>query len=137
MKDSENNWIGFLENPELATRFFESSPDLSYCDLPSMQIDERGTQLTLGVNLQRLPDKQIPEWGEKKFNNFGFYLTFVDLQDLDIVGWLYTPTHNVKMERTPDSNIRVEICGEGTSVRFTAGSARMAGGTAYRASSVP
>ncbi|WP_406218415.1 Imm50 family immunity protein [Streptomyces decoyicus] len=137
MKDSEKNWIGLLENPEIATRLFESAPDLSYCNLPSLQIDERGTELTLGVDLQRLPDKQIPEWGERKFNNFGFYLTFSNLQDLDIDGWLYTPTQNVEMGRTHESRIRVEIYGEGVSVRFTAGAVKMTGGRAYRASSIP
>ncbi|MFD9209816.1 Imm50 family immunity protein [Streptomyces sioyaensis] len=137
MKDSNRNWIELLENPELATQFFESAPDLSYCNLPSLQIDERGSQLTLGVDLQRLPDKRIAEWEERNFNSFTFHLAFTNLRDLEIDGWLHTPTQNVEMGRTRESRIRVEIYGEGVSVRFTAGSVKMTEGRAYRASSIP
>ncbi|MFG2142194.1 Imm50 family immunity protein [Streptomyces sp. NPDC048650] len=137
MDNSEEQWTGLLENPEFAHRFFESAPLLSYCDLPSIQIDERGRELSLRVVLQRLPDKPLLEWVEKKFNTFGFFLTFANLQELDIEGWLYTPTQNVEIELTRESLIRVAVRGEGMSVRFTAGAVKMTGGTAYRASSIP
>lgn len=137
MTDSEENWIGLLENPEFASRYFESAPTLSQCNLFSMQIDERGTELTLGVVLRCLPDNPLPEWVEKKFNAFEFSLIFANLQELDIDGWLYTPTQNVKIERTREGRIRAEIYGEGMSVCFTAGAVNMTGGRAYRASSIP
>lgn len=134
MNNSEENWTELLENHEPVNQFFESAPALGRCNLFSMQIDERSTALTLGIDLRRLPDKLLPEWEGKNLNAFVFFLEFANLQELDVDGWLYTPTQNVTIERTHEGRIRTEICGEG---RFTAGTVNMMGGRAYRASSIP
>ncbi|MFI9052874.1 Imm50 family immunity protein [Streptomyces sp. NPDC053427] len=99
MNNSDEKWIGLLENPELADRFFVSAPALGGCDLSSLAIDERGKALTLRIGLDRLPEKPLPEWVKKNLNAFAFSLAFADLDDLDIDGWLYTPTQSAELRR--------------------------------------
>ncbi|MGW8556641.1 Imm50 family immunity protein [Streptomyces tubercidicus] len=137
MNSPESSWFDFLEDVQVAGRYFDDAPDLGLCDLFSVHIDERDVGLTLGVNLLRLPDKLLPEWEGKNFNAFTFFLTFTMVEELNADGWRHAPKRSVEIRKYGGRRIWVEVLGQGESVQFTADSVKMSGASAYRASSIP
>ncbi|MEU3460997.1 Imm50 family immunity protein [Streptomyces sp. NPDC006733] len=99
-----------------------------------LHIDERETGVTLGFELDRLPDHPIPEWTGKGFNAFEMYLSFTGVSGLEIDGWAFAFQGAVSVERDPGGGIRVEISGPAESVVFRAGAAALVKARAYRAS---
>ncbi|MDF9814885.1 Imm50 family immunity protein [Streptomyces sp. SPB162] len=131
---SASDWPELLTDPGPVTDLFASAPDLAECGLFYLHIDERDTGVTLGFELDRLPDRPIPEWTEKGLNAFEMFLSFTGVSDLMIDGWTFAPKDVVSVKRTPDGRMRVNISGPGESVTFDAGAAALVKAKAYLAS---
>ncbi|MCZ4122163.1 Imm50 family immunity protein [Streptomyces sp. H39-S7] len=131
---SASDWPELLDDPGLVTDLFASAPDLSQCGLFYLHIDERDTAITLGFELDRLPDQPLPEWTAKGLNAFEMFLSFTGVSGLVIDGWTFAFKETVSVERHPDGGMRVEISGPGESVVFHARAATLVKARAYLAS---
>ncbi|MFJ1745716.1 Imm50 family immunity protein [Streptomyces sp. NPDC088116] len=118
-----SNWSTFLGDPQKISGLYDQEPDLNSCELFYVQVDERGSSITLGFETSHLPQNPTPEQSSAEFNSFEFYLTFMDTQDLSIKGWTGSPRRNVGLERTSAGTLAMSITSTGTSIEFQARSA--------------
>lgn len=131
---SASDWPELLTDPGTVTDLFTSAPDLAECGLFYLHIDERDAAVTLGFELDRLPDRPLPEWTEKGLNAFEMFLSFTGVSGLLVDGWTFAPKDAVLVRRNPDGGMRVDISGPGESVTFDARTAALVKAKAYLAS---
>ncbi|MFI9100012.1 Imm50 family immunity protein [Streptomyces fildesensis] len=132
---SASDWPELLTDPGAVTDLFAAAPDLADCGLFYLHVDDRETGVvTLGFELDRLPDHPLPEWTEKGLNAFEMFLSFTGVSDLRIDGWTFAPKDVVALERDPDGGMRVRISGPGECVAFGARAAGLVKAKAYLAS---
>ncbi|MEU6838598.1 Imm50 family immunity protein [Streptomyces rubiginosohelvolus] len=114
------DWPSFLDDPQSIYSLYDEGPDLSRCDLFHMLADERKDSITLGFQTAQTPERIRPEWREKEYNSFTFYLFFSGVHELDIRGWGNPGCKEVSIQRKTDENLVVTITSEGSSATFRA-----------------
>lgn len=119
------DWTELLDDASGLTDVYSTVPPLDRCKLHYLHFDERGTSATLGLSTGDLPDRPLPEWEAKPFNNLTFYLVGEEITEVALNGWkLPTPT----LQLAPAAaGVSVLAEDEGSSLRLTAESVRIQG----------
>jgi hypothetical protein len=115
-----SDWADHLVDPEAIRRFFAAPPALETCDLFYFHVDERDRAITAGFNHHGLPDHSSPEWSEKGFNAFEFFLTFAGTSGLRIAGWEHTGMDHYTFSPGLLGGLPVTMSGQGQRIDFQA-----------------
>lgn len=123
---SASEWQRFLADPYfLGELYADSPPSLDECELFYVHVDERDDSVTLGFDTGRLPSHPAPEWHEKPYNRFEFYLLFSGVMDFRVGKWTDTEAREVDITVTPGGVISVSLGRDDSGINFRASSMRL------------
>jgi hypothetical protein len=129
-----SDWMKVLRSPQFLGELYEGSPPIpEQCDLFYVHIDERGNSVTLGFDTRSLPSNPRPEWREKPFNSFEFYLLFSDVIEFRTTGWGAAEAREIQFKAEPAKAITVSLGRDESGIRFRAASMRLASTRVYLA----
>ncbi|EPD54722.1 Imm50 family immunity protein [Streptomyces sp. HGB0020] len=109
---------------------------LDTCRLFYVHFDERGSSATLGFETREFPVHPLPEWVEKGFNAFEFYLAFTGVTDLRVAGWGHAEAkQGVRVTAGAGGQLFGVVLGSGASgISFQASGVDLVKSRAYLAS---
>ncbi|MER5971313.1 Imm50 family immunity protein [Streptomyces sp. NPDC002055] len=103
-----------------------------------VHIDERNTEVTLGFELGRLPDRPLAEWLCKGFNASQFLFRFAQVTRLGIENWCGfsgAQEPHVTLSHDHTGLLHVMLAADDETMSFHATTARLAEHRAFLASS--
>lgn len=131
------DWSLLLASPEYLGELYDGAPpSADSCDPFYVHIDERGHSVTLGFHTKTLPMSTPPEWREKGYNAFEFYLVFERVEGLRVTAWGAPQAGTIALTIS-DELFGVVLGSADTGIAFRAASARLARTRAYLASDNP
>ncbi|MFE5973360.1 Imm50 family immunity protein [Streptomyces sp. NPDC056460] len=137
----DSDWTALVDSAEAITDLYASPPRLNggACEVFYVQIDERGTSVTLGFDTNVLPSRRPAAWAEKAYNTVEFHLKFTGVEGLRIAGWDAGARHAaVGLRRGPAATgLVVTLEGPGSFLGFTASTSRVTRVRPYLAATAP
>ncbi|MER5201668.1 Imm50 family immunity protein [Streptomyces sp. NPDC002825] len=127
------DWTSIVRSTEETKSLYATPPDLSNeCDLFHVQIDERGTSVTLGFETSVLPSNPPITWTAGEYNTLEFYIRFTGVKGLQIAGW-DSSARDAAVTLSPcgDAGVQVAVEGLGSHLVFTASTALLTRARAY------
>ncbi|XIE79195.1 Imm50 family immunity protein [Streptomyces sp. SBR177] len=116
-----SDWISLVDTEGRLSHLYEIDLPLEACDLFYLQIDERGTSVTLGFETSILPTNPHPDWSEKPYNTLEFYIEFTEIQDITIAGWTSSARTGIDFSTPGGRSVQVSINRPESKLHFTAG----------------
>ncbi|MFD8644051.1 Imm50 family immunity protein [Streptomyces zaomyceticus] len=136
-----SDWTALVDSAEAVTDLYASPPSLNGggCELFYVQIDERGTSVTLGFDTSVLPSRPPAAWADKEYNTLEFHLMFTGVEGLRIAGWDSSARHATVglRRRSGDTGLVVALEGPASFLGFTALTSRVTRVRPYLAAMAP
>ncbi|MFF9013327.1 Imm50 family immunity protein [Streptomyces sp. NPDC014870] len=115
----DSDWTLIVDSAKDLADAYATPPSLNECELFYVQIDERGTSVTLGFETSALPSSPPPAWAHKNYNAVQFYVKFMRVKELRIAGWDASVREAaVTLSPRDDGALRVSVEGEGAHLVF-------------------
>ena len=132
---SVSSWFQILGAPGYLAEMYDAIPSPNLCELFYVHIDERDKSVTLGFDTSEFPSHPRPEWQEKGFNAFEFYLVFSSVQGLRVSGWGPSQAKVIDLTSLGDGRVRVIAGHAGAGIELIAPSVALTKTRAYLAAS--
>ncbi|USQ83236.1 immunity 50 family protein [Streptomyces phaeoluteigriseus] len=133
-----SDWASILgESRFLGELYAGGSPAPEQCELFYVHLDERGDSATLGFETRVLPAAPRPEWREKPYNRFEFYVLLGGLTGFVADGWGSSEAASFDVSVVSDKEIAVRLGSGQGGMRFRASSIRVARTRVYLAAQAP
>ncbi|MER7954331.1 Imm50 family immunity protein [Streptomyces sp. NPDC096030] len=115
----DSDWTLIIESAKEVAGTYATPLSLNDCELSYVQIDERGTSVTMGFETPVLPSSPPPAWAHKSYNAVGFYVKFTRVKELRITGWDSSVREaSVNLSSRDDGSLRVSVEAEGAHLDF-------------------
>ncbi|GGJ13040.1 Imm50 family immunity protein [Streptomyces brasiliensis] len=132
------DWQRLLAAPEyLGELYGTNPPPQDACNLFYVHIDERDNSVTLGLGTREFPVNPRPEWQDKGFNAFEFYLVCTDVTDLRVTGWGAAEARRIHLTVGNGGTCDVVLGSEHSGITFRASATHLRRLRAYLASDSP
>jgi hypothetical protein len=129
-----SDWTTIVESTEEITSAYATPPNLNECALYYVQIDERGTSVTLAFETSILPSNPPLAWADREYNTVEFYLKFIGVKELQITGWDFTARDAAVTFTSFDEGVRVSVDAAASHLTFTAAMSLLTRARPYLAS---
>ncbi|AVF33731.1 Imm50 family immunity protein [Rahnella sikkimica] len=84
-------WTDYLVNSKyIDSIYHKDKPSLHNVDIHEVIFHRDGPKISIRMNLNEFPVSPPPKWVEQKFNTVQIILTFVDIYDVSMSGWVDT-----------------------------------------------
>ncbi|MGW2201161.1 Imm50 family immunity protein [Streptomyces sp. NPDC001774] len=115
----DSDWTSIIESAKEIAGSYAMPPSLNDCELSYVQIDERGTSVTMGFETSTLPSSPPPAWAHKNYNAVEYYVKFTRVKELRITGWDCSVREaSVNLSSCDDGSLRVSVEAEGAHLDF-------------------
>ncbi|MFE5615370.1 Imm50 family immunity protein [Streptomyces sp. NPDC056524] len=115
----DSDWTSIIESAREVAGTYATPPSLNECALSYVQIDERGTSVTMGFETSVLPSSPPPAWVHLNYNVVELYVKFARVKELRITGWDSSVREaSVNLSSRDDGSLRVSVETEGAHLDF-------------------
>jgi hypothetical protein len=129
MRANAGKWSDFLSDRRSLDALYTETPELR--ELFEMSLFREGPQLSLRIELDRLPDPMPKKWAVQDCNRVQVIIRISALQEIRIAGWGTDNIVDVRFRGEP-SSFGFELCGPTTRFEGTASHMYVERFTAYR-----
>lgn len=120
-------WDEYLANPEQLNACYDHVPELSGVRLRSVNVNWRGPQITLRIDLPRFPDHVSEEWRAEQVDTFQCHITFLAAEDIALTDWRPPATVDIALVPKELRRLRVSVSGPGVDLRFSCSDSLLVG----------
>lgn len=96
-----NLWTDYLVNPQYINSIYhEDKPNLNNVDIHEIVFHRDGPKISIRMNLKEYPNIPPKKWTIQKFNTVQIILTLVDIEYVNMSGWIDTTyTADISIEK--------------------------------------
>lgn len=112
-------WNEFLANGKQLDEWYDDVPELSGVRLRSVNVNWRGPQIALRIDLPRFPENVPEEWRAEEMDTFQCHINFLAAEDIALTDWHPPTTADIAMVPEGTRRLRVTVSGPGVDLRFS------------------
>lgn len=124
---SQVDWDEYLANPEQLNACYDQVPELSGVRLRSINLNWRGPQITLRIDLPRFPERVPQEWRAEEVDTFQCHISFLAAEDIALADWSPPATADIALVPEELRRLRVGVSGLGVDLRFSCSDSLLVG----------
>ncbi|MBT2418182.1 hypothetical protein J7F01_04790 [Streptomyces sp. ISL-22] len=110
-------WNEFLANGKQVNACYGDVPELSGVRLRSINVNWRGPQITLRIDLNRFPEH--PEEWRAEADTFQCHITFLAAEDITLTDWRPPATADIVLVPEESRRLRATASGPGVDLGFS------------------
>lgn len=112
-------WNKSLANGKQLNDLYDDVPELSGVRIRSINVNWRGPQINLRIDLPGFPEHTPEEWRTEGMDTFQCRIAFPDAEDIELSDWHPPATADIALEPEALRRLRVTVSGPGVDLQFS------------------